>query len=491
MAIYDKDELYTGFSSGNSSVLDTPSSTPNSGIGMADATGAMDQGMFIPMTGPSEMPAQKQPRQQRGPDWFGWRAKSEARQQRKQHADADHVKATIGMMEQGVKMLEGLEGAERENAATFFGDQLERLSPGMRDTFTAVANRPSILKDFQAILPNLPEHMQVLARRDPKKFLEFAGTATGATMLNEAADRVELRTATKKVQTAMMGMQSLLPPEVASKYGQDGVITSSEIMDMQQYLPKEVRLTEPQIDMLRKHDKSVWTGLGVLSGEQEQKVLADRAKKPKNEPLVKRLMAERDALPKDSPDRKVYDNLITNLQKKGTPQAKPPAAPKPETPAQASAREQAAITAESVDERVSSLLTQLQENPHLVGPAGAVRRTVETGVGVVNPNMKTPALDYQNNLKLLLADVRKVVEKDPNLSNQERRNLMETIGGGTFVTTGSAMRALTEVQKYVSKRSGLTAEPEPTEEDLKFTADKHGISVEEVKRRMAAKKGKK
>jgi hypothetical protein len=61
-------------------------------------------------------------------------------------------------------------------------------------------------------------------------------------------------------------------------------------------------------------------------------------------------------------------------------------------------------------------------------------------------------LDYQNNLRLLLADVRKVVEKDPNLSNQERQALYESLGGGTFQTPGSALRALNNVMEFVERK---------------------------------------
>jgi hypothetical protein len=72
--------------------------------------------------------------------------------------------------------------------------------------------------------------------------------------------------------------------------------------------------------------------------------------------------------------------------------------------------------------------------------------------GIAVPDMPTPALDYQNDLRLLLADVRKVIEKDPNLSNQERQNLYETLGGGTFQTPGSAFRTLNNVLEYMENK---------------------------------------
>jgi hypothetical protein len=109
-------------------------------------------------------------------------------------------------------------------------------------------------------------------------------------------------------------------------------------------------------------------------------------------------------------------------------------------------------TLDSVRTRVQSMTKKLQENSFLVGPAGVARKVVETGVGVVQPDIPTPAIDYNNELKLLVADVRKVVERDPNLSNEERRNLHETLGGGVFQTPGSAVRALNNVLEYVENK---------------------------------------
>ena len=105
------------------------------------------------------------------------------------------------------------------------------------------------------------------------------------------------------------------------------------------------------------------------------------------------------------------------------------------------------------------MVAQLQSSNYLVGPGGVARRAVEAGAGVVAPTMPTPAIDYQNNLNLLLADVRKIVEKDPNLSNEERRTLYQTLGGGTFQTPGSAARTLTNVLNFVENKKLTRIQP--------------------------------
>lgn len=122
-----------------------------------------------------------------------------------------------------------------------------------------------------------------------------------------------------------------------------------------------------------------------------------------------------------------------------------------------SAAEEAATLA-AIEDRTKRMADIINKNYGVVGPAGTVRRLYETGVGMV-PGLETapsPATDYKNETGLLLADVRKMVEKDPNLSNQERQNLMETMGAGTIQNPGSAIRALAAVSDYVKRKKGVS-----------------------------------
>jgi hypothetical protein len=205
-----------------------------------------------------------------------------------------------------------------------------------------------------------------------------------------------------------------------------------------------------------------------------------------NESPIARVMREMEALPPGHPNRalmamyleklsshqpgvNVYSGSLTPAidKKTGEPVFVQPSAregveprvipgvaplPKPADEKAAQAEREAQATVESVRTRIQQMSQQLQSNPALVGPGGIARRTFEAGVGVVAPGIQTPALDYQNNLRLLLADVRKVVEKDPNLSNQERQALYESLGGGTFQTPGSALRALNNVMEFVERK---------------------------------------
>jgi len=134
----------------------------------------------------------------------------------------------------------------------------------------------------------------------------------------------------------------------------------------------------------------------------------------------------------------------------------------PESPTAARAAEDKAgeaVTLSNVKSRVAKMASLIQGGGiagGVVGPLGMASRIGETAVGAVQPGAPTPALDYQNEMRLLLSDVRKMVEKDPNLSKDEREAMYETLGGGFMQTPGSAMRTLTNIITHVEskQRSG-------------------------------------
>lgn len=133
--------------------------------------------------------------------------------------------------------------------------------------------------------------------------------------------------------------------------------------------------------------------------------------------------------------------------------ARPPA-----TAAEAKATAEAAEgeqTISSVRQRIAKMASIIQGGAMAgspVGPLGMASRVGETVAGAVNQQTATPAIDYKNEQALLLADVRKMVEKDPNLSKDERERLYETLGGGIMQTPGSAIRTLNNVLNYVENK---------------------------------------
>ena len=203
--------------------------------------------------------------------------------------------------------------------------------------------------------------------------------------------------------------------------------------------------------------------------------------------MLSKLIAERNALPQGDPRRAAYDDAI----KKQTTREPPiqinmptasgmteikdasgkiikgayqvgrdgkliftPIGEAPPTAAAAKAAKEAGeqeLTVDSVRARVKRMSELIQGNAGVVGPAGIARRMGETVVGAIPGagGIPTPAIDYENEKNLMVADVRKLIEKDPNLSNQERETLSRTLGSGTFQTPGSAIRTLNNVVSFI------------------------------------------
>lgn len=211
-------------------------------------------------------------------------AKAEARRKDKL-LQMEELKGSTTALEHGVKLLEGMpEGPARKEFRDAYANRMESLDPGLGATFMNLSERPDFATRLNEYMPYLPEHLKSMSKLNPSGFLKFMGTAEGAKELGQAADMRDLKLATQKVQTAIVGYQQFMPPEEAKKIASDGVITASEVMSMQKYVPEAARLTDAEISAIKRNDKTFWLGLDVLHGDKENEVRAKRAEGGKMKP---------------------------------------------------------------------------------------------------------------------------------------------------------------------------------------------------------------
>lgn len=166
------------------------------------------------------------------------------------------------------------------------------------------------------------------------------------------------------------------------------------------------------------------------------------------------------------------------VQPSGRPGVDPRVVPGIKPPPTPGERKDAAVAAENeltiqnVRDRVNKMSALIQGNTAIVGPAGIARRIGEATVGAIPGagGIPTPALDYENEKNLMVADIRKLIEKDPNLSNQERETLSRTLGGGTLQSPGSAIRTLSNVLNFIEgkKLSGPSRPVSPKIGEIKM-----------------------
>jgi len=193
----------------------------------------------------------------------------EERAAKRKQSNIDEMKAIYGALEHGVGMRQGLTGEDAAKFDETFGGQMDKLLPGMKDTYLALAKRPDMLTKFQSYAEYLPEPMQIMMKSQPKEFLKFAGTAAGMEALSGAKERFDLRIASKKLQTSMLVLHEVLPPEMWQRIKASGKPTATDMMQAQEYLPKALQLSDAQRESVQRNDKIVWNGLGVRHGAAE------------------------------------------------------------------------------------------------------------------------------------------------------------------------------------------------------------------------------
>jgi len=283
--LYDEKQLFPGESASSGSLLTAPAS--QTGIGMAPAQPDPVKDAYSKMSGSQEFFTRLA---EFGAGVTGQPSPLVAEIETKRKAkltQLQELKETVSALEHGIEMRKGMSA---EDAAAFdeaYGNKLEAIQPGMKQTFTALAKKPDMLTQFKEYAQYLPEPIQVMMKSNSKEFLRFAGTAEGMKVLVDAKDKSDLRLATKKVQTALLGLDQFVPADKLKAIKADNVITASEVLEIQQYLPDQVKLSEAQVDSIKRNDRVFWEGLGVLHGPKEQELLVDRAKRagrPPDEP---------------------------------------------------------------------------------------------------------------------------------------------------------------------------------------------------------------
>lgn len=200
-------------------------------------------------------------------------------------ANLEEVKTLTTALEHGVGMLDQMpEGEARTKFIEAYAGRLESVSPGMGDTFRAVAAKPVLLTEYQKYMPYLTEPMKVMAQTRPRDFLKFVGTAEGQTQLEKARERSLLEGptgATTKARTIITHFQQLAPPEMAEKFNKDGRVTVKEIHELNEYLTAQgspAALSQEQLNAANRAGDAFWTPLGILSPKHEQEAMAQAAK---------------------------------------------------------------------------------------------------------------------------------------------------------------------------------------------------------------------
>lgn len=192
-------------------------------------------------------------------------------QRQEKLAKLQEFKVEADAIEDSVKWASNLQGEDRKNFVNVRVQQLNEQRPGLGDQFKVFVDKPDLVTKFRDYMPFLSEPVRLMLESNPRGFMKFAATPEGLKALSEAKDKSVLKLATKKAQTGILGWDQFAPPDVVAKYKKDGVITTSEFMDAQQYLPKAAQLSDEEAEVAMR-TPGFWQALNIAGPGEEADV---------------------------------------------------------------------------------------------------------------------------------------------------------------------------------------------------------------------------
>ena len=193
-------------------------------------------------------------------------------------------KFTSDMLDDSVKRLKGLSGETRTQYVEAEAKRMDEIKPGTGATLRALSKRPDVLTSLGSY-KDVPEFQLAFSVGGEEAVQKLVSSPEFMNTLEKRVDVQKLPTVTKRVQALMANYQQIVPPEMAKEIAKDGVITASEIMQINEAVKASgdkfsaLALDEAGLAVLGRNQDAVYGPLGVLTGKQEQEVLKERAKK--------------------------------------------------------------------------------------------------------------------------------------------------------------------------------------------------------------------
>jgi hypothetical protein len=195
------------------------------------------------------------------------------------------VKLHNEALEDSVKMVKGLRGPAREQFIAQQAANLEKLNPQLGAAFKTLAEKPDMLAQIQKYGDKIPELKMAYDIGGEEAVYKLMQTPEFFKTIEKHADVRTTPIVMQKVRGMVMGLQQVATPEMIERFNRDGVVTASEILELNEHLKtnggefSKLALDDDQLTVLARNGKTVFGSLGVLSGDEEQKLIAKRAEK--------------------------------------------------------------------------------------------------------------------------------------------------------------------------------------------------------------------
>lgn len=193
-------------------------------------------------------------------------------------------------LDDSVKMTKGLKGDARTKFIEQQAGNLDKLSPSLGGAFRALAEKPDMASMVEKYAGDVPQIKMAFELGGDEAVYKLMASPEFHKTLEKVADVKATPIVMQKVRGMVMGLQHLAPPEMVAEFQKDGVITASELLKLNEHVREnggkfsKLALDDNEVGVLNRQGKTILDPLGVLSGDEEQKLLLKRAERTDEPP---------------------------------------------------------------------------------------------------------------------------------------------------------------------------------------------------------------
>jgi hypothetical protein len=188
-------------------------------------------------------------------------------------------------LEDSVKMVKGLRGNARASFIEQQAQNLEKVNPQLGTAFRALAEKPDMSTVIAKYAEDIPQLKMAYEVGGEEAVYKLIGSPDFHKVIEKHGDVKATPIVMQKVRSMVMGLQQLAPPEMVTEFQKDGVITASELLKLNEHVRgsggkfTKLALDDNELGVLNRQGRTILDPLGVLSGDDEQKLMLERAKR--------------------------------------------------------------------------------------------------------------------------------------------------------------------------------------------------------------------
>ena len=290
MAIQLYEDELAGTPSGDSSLM----APPSSGIGIAPppapmpaSGGASGGGDSGGMAAQQESPGVWQSIKES----FLPVARAKDRRMKEQQVKNQQLTSGINALKEGLELSLGVEGDQRATFVQAYKTKLDAFEAGLGAAFENLVANP----EAAGSIVQWGEESETL-----KRALQAGGIKGAKKLLTspEALKTIQAEIDTKRMplllrkgQTFIAGWQQIVPPEMAEQIKKDGRVSASELISANEWiktnkpdLAKTLAFTDRDLEVVGRNSEAFYHSLGIVSPKDEGAILVDQAKGEKGKP---------------------------------------------------------------------------------------------------------------------------------------------------------------------------------------------------------------